>query len=543
MNLNKKILYFQEKQKSLKQRLVSEGLTKKERSLLNEINSFLSEAPMQFDPSLGSARPSRTLQSKIETGQTPLSKMGLTQAQVDFFTSNAFKSSLEKLEELLGRESSIHPSLTTANQNLRRDAMTAFRVLMSTVGQLMQELVSLQYDNKEELERIAEKAVKIKMGINKSFYDKMIKLDGELTYGFLTKLSSMSAKVKNVSDKEIEEVFANIDAEKLQKLEDLKQDFDSMGVEFDEEKAKAAIESTFEISPETKAKAKKQFNKAVINQMITNLFRRGMSLVFSDAYKLCEKEIKELPDGERILELSNVIQPIMLHMYWLFDDIGSMGSSGGGQVGQVQVLSPDEAKEEGYDYSEDISFDDEDEEEIGYDTPFVIKARASTFPLLVHELIKGVGMFFTSAIGSEKESKLVSAAATSLETEAYDLVWSSVFFDRFYKIALELISDEKEFMELTPFILKYLAEADEDMPDDSETPAYNLSKDEKTNLQKLLDSLSSDELINADSARKLIENIIERSQKMYDNLKRDYPSFKEKEEKKSEDEDDDYSWY
>jgi hypothetical protein len=422
---------------------------------------------------------------------------------------------------------------------------------MSTVGQLMQELVSLQYRNKEELERIAEKAVKIKMGINKSFYDKMIKLDGELTSGFLTKLKSMSTKVKNVSDKEIETAFANIDAEKLQKLEDLKQDFESMGIEFDEEKAKAAIESTFEISPETKAKAKKQFDKKVVNQMITNLLRRGMSLVFYDAYKLCEAEIRQLPGGERILELSNVIQPIMLHMYWLFDDIGGIGSSGGGQIGQIQVLSPDEAKEEGYDGGEDINFDDEDDENIGFDEPFVIKARAATFPLLVHELIKGVGMFFTSAVGSQKESEIVTAAATSLETEAYDLVWSSTFFDRFYDIALKFV-DENEFMELTPFILKYLAEADENIPDKGEI-LYDISDDEKTKLERLITSLSSRQLENTGFAEMFIKDIIEQSKEMYENLKRDYPSFKNKEEKKpetfepeeddDEPEDDDYSWY
>ena len=68
--------------------------------LIKKIKKIVSEAPMTFGPELGGARPSSSLKSKIEKGELPLSKFGLTQAQVDFFTSEAFKESIVNLERL-----------------------------------------------------------------------------------------------------------------------------------------------------------------------------------------------------------------------------------------------------------------------------------------------------------------------------------------------------------------------------------------------------------------------------------------------------------
>lgn len=451
MSLNHRIEKILKVKNNLDSKLIREGLTKKEKNLLDKIN-VLTEDAMSFDPeSIGGARPSRTLQSKIEKGELPLSKFGLTQAQVDFFTSQAFKSSVNRLEELLGRSSGISRSLTLANRNLKTDARTAFNTFMGVVGELMSELVSLQMSNKEELEQIAVESVEKVMGIDREFFDKKIKLDGQFTMGFLSKLKGMKNKIEKISDDEIAKKFADIDAEKKQKIEDLKKDIESAGVEPDEEKVKQAVESTFQISPQTLEKAKKEFSDEVSRRMIINMFRRGMSLYYASAYDICEDKIRQLPDGDRIIELSNVIQPIMLHMYWLFDDIGGIGSSGGGHIGQVQVKPP---QPQG---SEKSGSDDEDEEQEKpkrpeppkqqskkQSGPFIIQARAGTLPLLVHELVKGVIMFFTSLDnkGTPEQRQLVNQASSSLETEAYDLVYSEPFFLEFYKIYKEIMTEE-----------------------------------------------------------------------------------------------------
>jgi hypothetical protein len=428
---------------------------------------MLNEAPpMSFDPELGGARPSRQLQSRIEKGELPLSKFGLTQAQVDFFTSQAFKDSIQNLENLMNRKSGIIPQLVRGNRNLKKDSETAFKELYMLVGELLSELVSLQSQNQEELEEIANESVEKAMGIDREFFNNKLKLDGKFTQGFLRQLQGMKAKVKNISDEEIMKKFSSIDDEKKEQLEQMRQEFESMGVEFDEEQAKKAVESTFKISPEAAEQAKKAFSDEVSRRMIINLFRRGMSLYYVNAYELCREKIEELPGGERILELSNVLQPIMLHMYWLFPDIGSIGTSGGGQIGQIEVIPPKSG-------IQGKSGEEDDENEKPKQQrppqqqqpsqqptgPFTIRARAMTLPLLVHELVKGVAMFFTSAGGEQGEKgRLAKQQASSLEIEAYDLVYGEKFYKEFYKVFNMLVPDKQEQRDLTPFVLKFLSE-------------------------------------------------------------------------------------
>lgn len=530
--------YFKVK-KTLERKLVSEGLTRDEKYLLERVKKEINEAPMTFGSEVGGGRPSRTLQGKIERGELPLSKFGLTQAQVDFFTSMAFKDSIVRLEELLGRSSGIDRRLTIANQNLKTDSQNAFRVFMGVVGELMGELISLQMRNKEEIEEIAAESVEKAMGIDREFFNAKLKLDGKLTTGFLKQLQGMKAKVENISDEEIAEKFADIDAEKQQKIEDLKRDIESAGVEFDEEKVKQSVESSFKISPSTVEKAKNEFSDEVSRRMIINMFRRGMSLYYSNAYEICADKISELPGGERIIEISNVIQPIMLHMYWLFDDIGNVGNSGGGQIGQIQVKPPtndENSDEKSDDDSEEKpskkpknSSDDEPENQSPSrpkkaNGPFTIEARASTLPLLVHELIKGVIMFFTSAGGPKDKGQreLTKKAATSLEVEAYDLVYSEKFYIEFYKIFNRVVSDVNEQRELTPFLLKFL------------------SNENKDKLFKLTKSLFTLGLEDPEFAENYIGSLVEKSRSLRKQMDQNPSYMTKKQYGNTPDEDDDF---
>jgi hypothetical protein len=537
MSLNKKIEKYFRVKKTLEKKLMSEGLTKDEKILLERVKSEIDEAPMTFGPEVGGARPSRALQSKIERGETPLSKFGLTQAQVDFFTSEAFKDSITRLEELLGRNSGVSRSLTLANRNLKTDAQNAFSTFMSVVGELMGELISLQMRNKEALEEIASESVERSMGIDREFFNSKLELDGKLTIGFLSRLEGMKDQVENISDEEIAEKFADIDEEKKQKIEDLRRDIESAGVEFDEEKVREAVESTFKISEKTLEKAKEEFSDEVSRRMIINMFRRGMSLYYANAYTICERKIADLPGGERILEISNVIQPIMLHMYWLFGDIGAVGRSGGGQIGQIQVKPPksEDNSEESKNDSEESGEEPKKSEENTpkkSSGPFIIEARASTLPLLIHELIKGVVMFFTSAGGGKgrEQRELTKRAATSLETEAYDLVYSEKFYIEFYKIYNRLVPNVDEQRELTPFLLKFL------------------SSEGKEKLFKLTKSLLTLGLEDPGFSEKYIQELVNKSRDLRKQMEQN-PSYmvkkqygKPDEDEDEDDWDDDMSW-
>ena len=334
----------------------------------------------------------------------------------------------------------------------------------------------------------------------------------------------MKAKVEKISDEEIMKKFASVDKEKQDQVEQMRQEFESMGVEFDEESAKKAVESTFKISPETAEKAKKEFSDEVSRRMIVNLFRRGMALNYANAYEICKDKIEELPDGERIIELSNILQPIMLHMYWLFPDIGSVGTSGGGQIGQIEVVPPKKSESIGGgadDDSEDGGGEDDGneneppkQEEQPKQTqgsgPFIIRARAMTLPLLVHELVKGVAMFFTSAGGEQSEKgRLAKKQASSLEIEAYDLVYGEKFFTEFYKTFNQIVPDKQEQRDLTPFVLKFLSEEKYD------------------NLVELAKSLFTLGLSDAEYADKYITGLVEKSKKIQKQMERN-PAYREK---------------
>ena len=494
----------------------------KESFLVNRFKRLINEAPpMSFDPELGGARPSAQLKGRIEKGELPLSKFGLTQAQVDFFTSQAFKDSIVRLERLFDEYSGIDRRLVAGKASLKKDAQTAFMELYSLVGQLLSELISLQSQNQTELEEIATESVEKAMGIDREFFNNKLKLDGQFTQGFLNKLKGMKAKIEKISDEEIMKKFSDIDKQKKDQLEQMRDEFESMGVEFDEESAKKAVESNFKMAPGTAEKAKKEFSDEVSRRMIINLFRRGMALNYANAYDICRDKIEELPDGARILELSNVLQPIMLHMYWLFPDIGSVGTSGGGQIGQIEVLPPSGKKSGG----------ESDDEEDGEDEapkqrpeppkqqsqapkkssgPFIIKARAMTLPLIVHELVKGVIMFFTSAGGEKSEkSKLAKQQATSLETEAYDLVYGEKFFVEFYKLFNSLVPSSEEQRNLTPFMLKLLSE------------------DKYENLVELAKAFFTLGLENKDFAENYVQNLVNNSRKILKKMEQN-PSYMKK---------------
>jgi hypothetical protein len=477
-----------------------------ESHLINKVLNLLNEAPpMSFGPEVGGARPSSSLKGKIERGELPLSKFGLTQPQVDFFTSQAFKDSIVSLEKLLGDYSGIDRRLTLANQSLKTDAQTAFMRLYSLVSELLSELVRLQSRNAKALEEIANESVEKAMGIDREFFSQKLQLDGKFTTRMLSKLKGMKNRIENISDEEILQKFSDIDEQKKEQLEQLKQEFESEGMEFDEEKASDAISSNFQASPETIEKAKKEFSDEVSRRMIVNMFRRGMALYYAKAYDICKDQILELPDGEKIVQLSNVIQPIMLHLYWLFPDIGDIGSSGGGQIGQIEVVPPKgNQSNQGGGNDEEEDEDETPQQQPQQETPkpsasgpFTIRARAMTLPLLVHELVKGVIMFFTSAGGENSEKgRLAKKQASSLEIEAYDLVYSEKFYKEFYKVFNQLVPDAQEQRDLTPFMLKFLSEEKYDT------------------LVELAKSLFTLGLENPEFAEDYITDLVDRSRKL-----------------------------
>jgi len=209
-------------------------------------------------------------------------------------------------------------------------------------------------------------------------------------------------------------------------------------------------------------------------------------------------------------------------MYWLFPDIGSVGTSGGGQIGQIQVLPPKQENSSNNDDEEEDEEDKQEETPTQQNGPFIIQARAMTLPLLVHELVKGVIMFFTSAGGEKSEkSVLAKQQASSLEIEAYDLVYGEKFFTEFYKLLNNLVPDKQEQRDITPFILKFISE------------------EKYETLVELAKSLFTLGLTNPEFAENYVSELVAKSKGLQKKMGQN-PSYSKKKTYKREEGDDDY---
>jgi hypothetical protein len=148
------------------------------------------------------------------------------------------------------------------------------------------------------------------------------------------------------------------------------------------------------------------------------------------------------------MNLYAVTQALMEHAYWIFPDMEGMAGGGGGQMGQSE-------------------FDPETD-------PPTVKARAVTFPLLVHELVKGVyEVFGTHGLPDDpRQAEMVLSAEDSLPSEIWDSRLGPIFWEKFVATyPMELFEDDmkhiqhylfmrfsvlnaKEFMTLAKKILK-----------------------------------------------------------------------------------------
>ena len=119
-----------------------------------------------------------------------------------------------------------------------------------------------------------------------------------------------------------------------------------------------------------------------------------------------------------LLNHYGVTQALMEHLYWLYPDMEGMAGSGGGQMGQSEV-------------------DDETD-------PPTVKARAMTFPLLVHELVKGVyEVFGTHGLPDDpKQAEMVLGAEDTLPAEIWDSRLGPIFWEKFLEAYPDKLFDD-----------------------------------------------------------------------------------------------------
>ena len=164
------------------------------------------------------------------------------------------------------------------------------------------------------------------------------------------------------------------------------------------------------------------FNLERSKRRFINSLIQGAAFKGGHMYVLVSRELNEM--DPRLLNLYGVSQALMEHAYWIFPDMEGMAGGGGGQMGQSEV----------------------DEET----DPPTVKAKAVTFPLLVHELVKGVyEIFGTHGLPDDpKQQEMILNAEDTLPAEIWDSRLGPIFWEKFTATyPMELFDEDKKHIQ------------------------------------------------------------------------------------------------
>ena len=164
------------------------------------------------------------------------------------------------------------------------------------------------------------------------------------------------------------------------------------------------------------------FNLERAKRRFINSLIQGAAFKGGHMYNLVRNEINDI--NPQLMNLYAVTQSLMEHAYWIFPDMEGMAGGGGGQMGQSE-------------------FDDETD-------PPTVKARAVTFPLLVHELVKGVyEVFGTHGLPDDpRQAEMVLKAEDSLPPEIWDSRLGPIFWEKFVATyPMELFDEDKKHIQ------------------------------------------------------------------------------------------------
>jgi hypothetical protein len=164
------------------------------------------------------------------------------------------------------------------------------------------------------------------------------------------------------------------------------------------------------------------FNLERAKRRFINSLIQGAAFKGGHMYVMVRDEINDI--NPQLMNLYAVTQALMEHAYWIFPDMEGMAGGGGGQMGQSE-------------------FDPETD-------PPTVKARAVTFPLLVHELVKGVyEVFGTHGLPDDpRQAEMVLSAEDSLPAEIWDSRLGPIFWEKFVATyPMELFEDDMKHIQ------------------------------------------------------------------------------------------------
>jgi hypothetical protein len=181
-----------------------------------------------------------------------------------------------------------------------------------------------------------------------------------------------------------------------------------------------------------------QFNLERAKRRFINSLIQGAAFKGGHMFNLVRNEINDI--NPQLMDLYTTSQALMEHAYWLYPDMENMAGGGGGQMGQSEV----------------------DEET---DPPTVV-GRAVTFPLLVHELVKGVyEVFGTHGLPDDpRQQEMILKAEDTLPAEVWDSRLGPIFWEKFLATyPMELFDDDMKQIQHYLFMRFSALSADEFM--------------------------------------------------------------------------------
>jgi hypothetical protein len=354
--------------------------------LLSLVKQNINEMPMDFS---GPDRPSDDIQQKLQADDTPLSKIPLPKTNV----------ANQNFQELLASEryrQVVNNVRNYTNFNGVLNGQGGLPRLLTLMYNAHNQIIQIERNHREELEQLAIQIVKEEMGLSDDDFNFDAKIIGQDEFDISDfnreQGGEQNPQAVNVDDEEGQEEMENIEPETIEIEEELYVDLEQLNLE----------------------RAKRR----LINSIIQGASKKGHYM-----YQLIPERLQQITGSDSLINLYGIMMSVNDANYWQLDDetIRSMGNS---VAGKVKLNMP--------------NGDDEEEGENESDGKSTIQARGVNFPVLVHELIKGV----LEALGTHGQTgtfqnpqdvamtKKVMELEDTLEKELWDLRLGPAIWDR-----------------------------------------------------------------------------------------------------------------
>lgn len=349
------------------------------KKLLSLIKENINEMAMDFDTQ---DRPNSDLQNKLQQGNTPLTKVPLPKTG---------QEPNKNFQELLASE-----RYKQVIENLRRyvpqfqgnlNGMDGMMQLHGLLGDAFYAVTDIERNHREELERLAVELVITEMGLGEDEIDFDVKIVG------MGEIPTDDFNREQGNQPNPQEV--NVDGEEPS---------------IDSVNAEEEIELFHDLENFELESAKRR----LINAMTQGASKRGHYM-----YHLVGEKIREITGSEQLLGLYGILMSINDVDYWQFSD-QTISGAGDTIAGKVKIETPEGGNE-----------DEEGGEDPEYAKPKVI-ARGINFPVLVHELVKGIiEVIGTQGQPNDRELfQQVMQHEDTLEKEMWDLRLGPSIWDR-----------------------------------------------------------------------------------------------------------------